>query len=85
MNTLTACIIVHSHKFILYSELARTLCRDGIMLLFVMILYHYLYTLLKRDHIGIKDEQCDETYEKIIFRFSIFEIWSILYSQFLEK
>ena len=33
----------------------------------------------------LKVAQCCETYEKTIFRFSVFEIWVILYSKYLEK
>jgi len=46
------------------------------------------HPLLKTGQIGFlfqKVAQCSETYEEIIFRFLVFQIWSILYSKFLES
>ena len=43
---------------------------------------------LKRGRIGIRDEKCADTYEKQFSHFCtiyFFEIWSILYSNFLEN
>ena len=40
---------------------------------------------LKNFHIGIKDEQYAEMYEKAIFRFSVFGFGSILYTKFVES
>ena len=44
--------------------------------------------LLKSGQIGFlvqKNAQCSETNEKTILRFSVYEIWLILYSKFLEN
>ena len=40
---------------------------------------------LRSDHINMKDAQCTETNEISIFRFVFYELWSILYSKFLEN
>ena len=41
--------------------------------------------LLKSGHIGIKDAQCADMNKNTVFRFLIYEIWSILCSKFSEN
>ena len=41
--------------------------------------------MTKSGNIGIEDAWCAEMYEKMIFRFLLFEIWLIFYSNFIEN